>query len=725
MTEVNRRRLLAAAAAGLLAALLLLLLLAPATLAPRRGATADPAGSRGIGTAAASNPVRIRRSAAGNGVWKTVDLFTGRGGAAPALESLNGAGRRSAAGRFGLRTVSWDSHRRDGGRANARALIAVRPCEQTSDGPEPPVISAYSPGSDLVIADGESLRFEADCWEPGGGDLTCDWRLDGRPEPSAGAVYEFTPSAATGEHLVELTVAGPGGTASVAWLLEPAAAEQADYPPIVRGTVTNVAFDESGNRYLVGYFTGTGVDFDPTSGDDQHDSEGGDDVFVTRFDANGDYAWTQTFGGTGNDYGADLLVYGGSVYAVGYFSSTDAGVGGTGTLSATGGIDCFVLALDATDGSAVTAFSTDGVQIFGGSTADDYAYGVAADDGVLYVTGSLASTNAGVGGTGSIGPAGGSDCFVLALDSTDGSAETAFGGDGVKTFGGTGDDEGRGVAVAGSTVYVTGGFAGSDAGFDGSDDGITSSGGTDCFVLALSETDGSALTAFDTDGVQIFGGGNDDFGRDIVAYAGDVFVTGELNSTDAGIGGTGSVSTAGGADCFVLALDAADGGSSGVQTFGGTGTDSGFSVAASGGVVYAVGRFDSDDAGIGGAAGVDAEATDCFLMALGTSSNAQGLQLFGGTSDDEGRGVAVFGGTVLFGGNTQSTNARHNGAGTTYDGSVWGGFMMGTGTFDPGDDDDDGSTSGCALAGGADPAAWLLPYAGMALAWVLGRKRKR
>ena len=550
MTEVNRRRLLAVAVAGLLAALLLLLLV-PATLAPRRGATADPAAPDGLVTAAAGDPVRTDRAAAGNGVWRTADLFTGRGGAAPVSKGLNGARRLSAARRFGLRTVPWGSPRRDRGRTNSRALIAVRPCEQTCDGPEPPVISAYSPGSDLVIVDGESLRLEADCWEPGGGDLTCNWRLDGRPEPSAGTVYEFTPSAATGGHLVELTVAGPGGTASVAWLLEPAAAEEADYPPIVRGTVTNVAFDESGNRYLIGYFTGTGVDFDPTTGDDQHDSAGGDDVFVTRFDANGDYAWTQTFGGTGNDYGADLLVYGGAVYAVGYFSSTDAGFGGVDEgIASTGGVDCFVLALDAADGTEDVGFDVDGVQTFGGSTADDYAYGVAADDGVIYVAGTFSSTNAGVGGTGSIGPAGGSDCFVLALNSGNGSAEIAFGGDGVKTFGGSGDDEGRGVAVAGSTVYVTGGFAGSDAGFDASDDGITSSGGIDCFVLALSESSGDAVTDFDTDGVQIFGGGNDDFGRDIVAYAGDVYVTGELNSTDAGVGGTGSVSTAGGADSF-------------------------------------------------------------------------------------------------------------------------------------------------------------------------------
>jgi hypothetical protein len=724
MTDRKRRYFLAGIVAGLLV-LMLLLLLAPATPAPRprRTGTVDPDSPRAAGGDLGGTPAGISRAPGGADVWLPTDLFTGRGSAEAGRRSAPTAGGSTRLGAARTQTVPWGRPPRKRDRERTRSLIAVRPGGETANGDDPPVISAYSPGSDLVITAGESLRFEADCWEPGGGDLICDWRVDGRPAPSVGAVLEFTPDAAPGGHLVELAVCGPGGTASICWLLEPTAAEEADYPPIVRGSVEGIACDDSGNRYLVGYFTGTGVDFDPTSGADEHDSVGLEDVFVTRFDANGDYAWTKTFGGTGADYGTDLVVYGSVVYVVGYFNSTNADFGVTGSITTDGGNDCFLLALDAATGAADTAFSTDGVEVFGGS-GDEYAYGVAADDGVVYVAGVLTSTDASVGnGAGSIAPAGGTDCFVLALDSTDGSAETGFSTDAVQTFGGSTDDEGWGVAVSGSVVYVTGRFTGSDAGIGGTGS-VQSSGSGDCFVVALSDTDGSAVTAFDTDGVQIFGGANDDLGRDIVAYGSNVYVTGEFNSSDAGIGGTGGVSTAGGADCFVLALKIADGASDGVQTFGGTGADSGFSTAAGGGAVYAVGRFDSDDAGIGGAAGVDAEGTDCFVMALATSSNASGLQLFGGTSYDEGTGVAVYGGSVIFCGNTQSSNARQNASGPTYDGSSWGGFMLRTQTFDPGGDDDDGG-SGCALAGGADPAAWLLPYVGLAVVWLLGRRRKR
>lgn len=58
-------------------------------------------------------------------------------------------------------------------------------------------------------------------------------------------------------------------------------------PPLLRGPITGVAVDAAGNRYVTGTFTAT-QDFDPRPGSaDIKAGVGGDDVFITRIDADG------------------------------------------------------------------------------------------------------------------------------------------------------------------------------------------------------------------------------------------------------------------------------------------------------------------------------------------------------------------------------------------------------------------------------------------------------
>ena len=84
---------------------------------------------------------------------------------------------------------------------------------------------------------------------------------------------------------------------------------------------TGVALDGSGNLYITGHFRGT-VDFDP-SGTDNHTAAGDSDVFVTKYDTNGNYDYTITFGGTDLDSGSRLAVDGnGRVYVCGFFTGT-------------------------------------------------------------------------------------------------------------------------------------------------------------------------------------------------------------------------------------------------------------------------------------------------------------------------------------------------------------------------------------------------------------------
>lgn len=63
-----------------------------------------------------------------------------------------------------------------------------------------------------------------------------------------------------------------------------------------------VSFDSTGSVVITGYFEST-VDFDPTDGVDERESNGLDDIFITKLNADGSYAWTATIGSSENDGG--------------------------------------------------------------------------------------------------------------------------------------------------------------------------------------------------------------------------------------------------------------------------------------------------------------------------------------------------------------------------------------------------------------------------------------
>lgn len=70
-----------------------------------------------------------------------------------------------------------------------------------------------------------------------------------------------------------------------------------------------VRADAQGWISLAGRYKAAGpqsIDFDPGLGRDYRDSSGDYDVFLSRFDAGGNYLWTRTFGGSGWDWPYDL-----------------------------------------------------------------------------------------------------------------------------------------------------------------------------------------------------------------------------------------------------------------------------------------------------------------------------------------------------------------------------------------------------------------------------------
>jgi len=84
----------------------------------------------------------------------------------------------------------------------------------------------------------------------------------------------------------------------------------------------SITVDSSGNVYTTGFFQNT-VDFDPGVGTANLTSMGAIDVFVSKLDTSGNYAWAKSFGDTSYDYGISIAVDGsGNVYTTGYFQGT-------------------------------------------------------------------------------------------------------------------------------------------------------------------------------------------------------------------------------------------------------------------------------------------------------------------------------------------------------------------------------------------------------------------
>ena len=109
----------------------------------------------------------------------------------------------------------------------------------------------------------------------------------------------------------------------------------------------SVANDEWGNVYVVGTFRDT-VDFDPGPNVDEHTVTGYSDGFLSKFSPNGDWQWTKTWGGTDYAPPQSIVIdEANDIYVGGYFSETvDFNPEGGGTEVVNGGYDSYISKFD-------------------------------------------------------------------------------------------------------------------------------------------------------------------------------------------------------------------------------------------------------------------------------------------------------------------------------------------------------------------------------------------
>jgi hypothetical protein len=418
----------------------------------------------------------------------------------------------------------------------------------------------------------------------------------------------------------------------------------------------SIAVDSSGNVYTIGYFAGT-ADFDPGVGTASLTSAGFNDIFISKLDSSGDFAWAKSMGGAGNDVGIGLTVdSSGNAYMTGFFEDTadfDPGAG-TANLASAGDSDIFVSKLNS-NGGFVWAKRM-------GGTSHDWGIGSILDSsGNVYTTGYFADIVDFDPGTGTtnLTSAGLEDIFISKLNNS-GNFVWARG------MGGAGSDWGIGVAIDSSdNVHTTGYFA-SIADFDPGTGiiNLTSAGNSDIFASKL---DGSGNFIW----AKRMGGTGDDWGSGItVDSSGSICMAGFFEDTADFDPGTGiaNLASAGLEDVFVSKLNSS-GNFVWAKRMGGVNDDKGYSIAVDlSGNIYTTGYFAGIvdfDPNVGTANLTSAGLEDIFVSKLDGNGDFGWAKRMGGTSNDEGIGIIVdLSGNVYTTGSFWGTVDFDPGAGT-------------------------------------------------------------
>ena len=390
----------------------------------------------------------------------------------------------------------------------------------------------------------------------------------------------------------------------------------------------SIATDSQGNQYVTGGFADTA-----TFGSHTLTASGGNDIFVAKLDPSGNWIWAVKAGGIGYDRGNNITLDGtGNAYVTGYFA--DTATFGSHTLTAGGttyNTNIFVAKLDP-NGNWLQAVQAEGASSGSGT---DIVLDIA---GNAYVTGTFYGTATFGSHTLTADGSGYGDIFVAKLNAS-GNWLWA-----VKA-GGTGGDEGRGIALDGAdNTYVTGSFRGT-ATFGNYT--FTATGLDDLFVAKLNPSGNWiwAVRAGASDDEHVMGNGI------AVDGAGNAYVTGKFGGTTT----FGSHTlTADGLNIFATKLDPSGNWIWAVKA-GGTGWDLGNGIAVDGaGNAWVTGCFEgiaTFGSHILTASGGEWD-TDVFAAKLDPFGNWIWAVKAGGTTFTNGKGIALDGG-----GNTYVTGS--------------------------------------------------------------------
>lgn len=364
----------------------------------------------------------------------------------------------------------------------------------------------------------------------------------------------------------------------------------------VQTTTSAAAVDSEGYVYVVGQSAGSfGSQLNPG---------GNQDVFLTKFDSNGEVVFSRLLGAASDSAGFAIAID--SADNVIVAGRTDENLAAGATVS---GTDSFV-----------TKFNSRGDELFTyqlDTTSTDSAFALTVDGSDNIVV--AGETSGAINATSGFG--GGKDGFVLTLDGATGALT------GSTVFGGATNESARAVAIASDGNILVAGVEDGNAVLRKLDATDLS---TEIFQTSLGALSEGTISGLAVDGTSIYVAGT----------------TGNA-SLNGGTGGSGHAHN-GGADGFVARLnDAGSSASSAFTTFlGSTATDSLSDIVASGGKLYVAGTAGGDVEGQ-----TKAGITDAFAAEIdGATGAINSVEQFGvllGTTTGSAIAFSTNGSSVL------------------------------------------------------------------------------
>jgi hypothetical protein len=231
----------------------------------------------------------------------------------------------------------------------------------------------------------------------------------------------------------------------------------------------DVKVDNSGNVYVAGTFTGT-VDFDPSSATNELIATGGVDVFLAKYDAEGNYQWAVKMGDNQDDSdGKIALDDNGNIYVLANYHYTNTALN--------------------VHGFMLLKYDSSGNQLFYNRIVNQNgrALNICYYNDHIYIVGGFADNADFDFGTGrtTLTSNGGQDIFVAKYDT---NANLIW----VESFGSTSEDKATAIFANDNGVYMTGVFTGTvDFDYSSSTYNLsTSDSYADIFVLHLNESGG-------------------------------------------------------------------------------------------------------------------------------------------------------------------------------------------------------------------------------------------
>jgi hypothetical protein len=282
-----------------------------------------------------------------------------------------------------------------------------------------------------------------------------------------------------------------------------------------------ITTDKTGNAFVTGIFYSDSITFGSVTVFNSNSLGGSFDIFIAKYDMNGNVLWAKSFGGPDDDFGLGVATDNtGNVFLTGEFASPSISCGSTTLINASSSgtsCDLYLAKLDV-NGNVIWAKSA-------GATGYDMAYSVATDtSGNIFLTGffqdstitfgSVVLTNLGV-----------ENIFIVKYD-PGGNVLWAT------SAGGTSVDVAYSISADSiGNVYITGSFFSPNVNFGSYS--LANSGSVNTCDMFIAKFDGNGNAKW----AKSVGGANLEEGFSVSAGAkGNVFVTGRFTSTSITIG---------------------------------------------------------------------------------------------------------------------------------------------------------------------------------------------